>query len=181
MAYEHLRFSREAPLTDRHKSGFPRVPVPEDPRSFGIGLRRTFEVAKQSAADELAGYDDRILFKVQLREDVALPDLERIPGVTLVSHEDKSIVLAFADATGLEEFESRLTSLATNGAATRKELLYALESFDHWTAEDRKGAALRQQGFEESESFVLDVELWPLTRQDQRQALLQAFRNFLTE
>jgi len=129
----------------------------------------------------LSGYDDRILFKVQLREDVALPDLERIPGVTLVSHEDKSIVLAFADATGLEEFESRLTSLATNGVATRKELLYALESFDHWTAEDRKGAALRQQGFEESESFVLDVELWPLTRQDQRQALLQAFRNFLTE
>jgi hypothetical protein len=181
MAYEHLRFSREAPLTERHRRRGGGVPPPPDPRGFGAGLRRTFETAKQPAADELTGYDNRVLFKVQLRDNVSLPDLEQIPGVELVSHEDKSIVLAFANATGLETFESRLTSLATNGVATRKELLYALESFDHWTAEDRKGAALRQQGFEENEPFVLDVELWPLTRQDQRQALLEAFRTFLTE
>jgi len=182
MPYEHLWFSRETPLTERYRRpGGAGLPPPPNPREFGAGLRRSFEIARQPATDELAGYDSRILFKVQLRDNAPLPELSLIPGVELVSHEDKSIVLAFADATGLETFESRLTSLAANGVATRKELLYALDSFDHWTAEDRKGTALKQQGFEESEPFALDVELWPLTRQDQRSALLEAFRTFLTK
>jgi len=61
MAYEHLKFSREAPLTDRHKQrGFPSSLKPENPKTFGAGLRRTFEAAKQPAADELTGYDGRI-------------------------------------------------------------------------------------------------------------------------
>lgn len=176
MAYEHLKFSREAPLTDRHKQrGFPSSLKPENPKTFGAGLRRTFEAAKQPAADELTGYDGRILLKVQLRDGATAPELNLIPGVELVSQEDKSVVLAFADQAGMAEFECRLASLAHDGKATRAELLYALEGFDHWTAEDRKGAALRQHGFPEAERFVLDVELWPLERADQRNALLKAF------
>jgi hypothetical protein len=95
MAYEHLKFSREVPIPERHKTAakFQRF-RPENPRAYGADLRRTFDAAKQSAIDELAGYDDRILFKVQLRDDAAVPELGDIPGVELVSQEDKSIVLA---------------------------------------------------------------------------------------
>jgi hypothetical protein len=182
MAYEHLKFSREVPIPERHKTAakFQRF-RPENPRAYGADLRRTFDAAKQSAIDELAGYDDRILFKVQLRDDAAVPELGDIPGVELVSQEDKSIVLAFADPDGLANFENRLSCLARDGKATRAELLYALQGFDHWTSEDRKGAALRQQGFPDVESFVIDVELWPLERPAQRDALLKSFLETLQE
>ena len=182
MSYEHLKFSREIPLTDHHKKQDKRHRYrPEDPKAFGVNLRSTFDAAKQSASDELTGYDTRILFKIQLRDESTVPDLSLIPGVELVSQEDKSIVLAFADQEGLANFESRLSSLARDGTATRKELLYALQSFEHWTAKDRKGVALEQHGFPTEEPFVLDVELWPLERADQRNALLGAFLSLLEE
>ncbi|MDR0529538.1 MAG: S8 family peptidase [Zoogloeaceae bacterium] len=182
MSYEHLKFDRESPLTERHRRrGFPSLPPPEDPRTFGEGLRQSFGTIRQPAPDELPGFDDRILFKVQLREGATLPDLDQIPGVELVSHEDKTIVLAFASRRGLEEFESRLSSLASNGMATRKDLLFALQDFDHWKAEDRKGAALKQQDFPSTDTFILDVELWPLERTDQRNDLLMKFLVVLQE
>lgn len=182
MAYEHLTFSREAPLPDRHKRQDKRPRFqPENPRAYGAGLYRSLEAAKESVAEDVNGYDDRILLKVQLRNDATVPTLGDIPGVELVSQEDKSVVLAFATQAGLAEFESRLSSLMRDGKATRSDLLYALQGFDHWTAEDRKGAALRQYGLPDMESFVIDVELWPLERADQRSALLTAFLARLRE
>lgn len=182
MAYAHLKFSRETPLTERHKKrGFSPNLKPENPRAFGADLRRTFEAAKQPIVNDLTGYDDRILLKVLLREGAALPALGDIQGVELVSQEDKSVVLAFANQMGLANFESRLSSLARDGKATRAELLYALQSFEHWTAEDRKGVALKQHGLPQTDSFIVDVELWPLERADQRSALLTAFLNSLGE
>lgn len=183
MPYEHLRFSRETTLTDRHRRQDKRPRFrPDDPRGYGTVLRQGFEEARQrAAAEDLDGYDDRILFKVQLREDAAVPALDDIPGVELVSQEDKSIVLAFADRAGLAEFESRLSSLARDGMATRAELLYALHGFDHWTPEDRKGAALRRHGFPNLDTFILDIELWPLERADRRNAMFSAFLEWLRE
>lgn len=141
MPYEHLRFSREINLADRHRRQDRRPRFrPADPRSFGVALREGFREAREIASTEdLGGYDNRLLFKVQLREGSTVPALDTIPGVEIVSHEDKSVVLAFADEAGQAEFESRLSSLARDGTATRAELLYALEGFDHWTPEDRKG------------------------------------------
>ena len=176
MAYEHLKFSREAPLHDRHKRPDKRPRFrPENPRAYGEVLRQTFEVARQRAAEDLGGYDDRVLLKIQLRDDAMVPELSLIPGVELVSQEDKSVVLAFADRNGLTAFESRLSSLARNGTATRAEIFYALQGFDNWSVEDRKGAALRLHGLPLAETFILDVELWPLDRADQRNSLLAAF------
>lgn len=183
MPYEHLRFSREATLTDRHRRQDRRPRFrPDDPRAFGTALRQGFTDARQrAAAEDLGGYDDRVLFKVQLREDATVPALDDIPGVELVSQEDKSVVLAFADRAGLGEFESRLSGLARDGTATRADLLYALQGFDHWTPEDRKGAALRQHGFPEADTFLLDIELWPLERADRRDAMFSAFLGWLRE
>lgn len=97
--------------------------------------------------EDVDGFDDRLLIKIQLREGATVPDLNAIPGVEIVSQEDKSVVLAFADQAGRAEFESRLSTLARDGRATRVDLLYALQSFDHWTPDDRTGPALRQHGF----------------------------------
>lgn len=183
MPYEHLKFSRETPLTERHRRQDRRPRFrPEDPRAYGYALRQGFEEARQrAAAEDLGGYDDRILFKVHLREDASLPALQEIPGVELVSQEDKSVVLAFADQAGLNEFESRLTNLAREGTATRADLLYALQSFDHWTPDDRKGPALRLHGFPDTVTFIVDIELWPLERTDKRNAMFTAFLGWLRE
>ncbi|KCB46796.1 peptidase, S8/S53 family [Bordetella hinzii 1277] len=99
----------------------------------------------------------------------------------IVSQEEKTVVLAFATDEGLDEFERRLATLARDGNVTRKDLLYAIEDFDHWTPEDRTGNALREQGFPEETPFTLDVELWPQERQDKRQAMVRAFVDLLQE
>ena len=62
-----------------------------------------------------------------------------------------------------------------DGVVTRKELLFVIEDFDHWTPQDRTGPALRDGGLPAVEPFVLDAELWPQERQDKRQALLRSF------
>lgn len=133
-------------------------------------------------AEDIGGFDDRKLLKIQLRAgDKSVPAFDAIPGVEIVSQEDESIVLAFATEEGLAEFESRLSTLARDGVVTRKELLFVIEDFDHWTPQDRTGAALREQGFPAVEPFTLDVELWPQERQDRRQALMEAFSHWLQE
>lgn len=183
MSYEHLEFSREIALTDRHRRQDRRPRFrPDNPREYGAALRQGFDDAKQRAeAEDIGGYDDRVLFKVLLREDATVPALDDIPGVELISQEDKLVVLAFADRAGLGEFERRLSSLARDGTATRADLLYALQDFDHWTPEDRKGSALRLQGFPDGERFILDIELWPLERADRRDALVSGFIRWLGE
>lgn len=181
MSYEHIRFSREIPLTDRHPRKYFGGPKPDDPRQHGADLRRSLEHAQQHAATDIGGFDERLLIKVQLREGATVPELNAIPGVELVSQEDKLVVLAFATADGLSEFEGRLTTLAREGRATRTEILFALQGFDSWTPEDRIGSALKTQGFPTPENFMLDVELWPQDRPDRRESMLSAFRALLRE
>lgn len=131
-------------------------------------------------AEDVGGFDDRKLLKIRLRAgDKSVPAFDAIPGVEIVSQEDESIVLAFATDDGLSEFESRLVTLARDGVVTRKELFYVIEDFDHWTPQDRTGAALLEQGFPAAPTFMLDVELWPQERQDKRQQMVRAFLDWL--
>jgi hypothetical protein len=183
MAYEHLRLEREAPLTKRH----PRRPAPhhrpDDPREFGVRigglLRDTRARISEPAEADIGGFDDRKLLKIVLHAGETLPDLEAIPGVEIVSQEAKEVVLAFTTDAALDEVEARLATLARGGTVTRKELLYALENFDHWTPDDRTGPALREHGFPAHGPFVLDIELWPQERQDRRDAMFEAFLGWL--
>jgi Subtilase family len=183
MPYEHLPFSRETTLADRHRRQDKRPRYrPDDPRGFGRRLGASLTEASRAAAEQdVGGYDDRLLLKVTLREGEQLPDLNAIPGIELVSQEDKTIVLAFADQQGLAEVEQRLATLARDGRTTRAQLLYALEEFDHWTPEDRTGVALGQIGVPDTETFVLDVELWPQERADRRGTMIDTFRQVLQQ
>ncbi len=183
MPYEHLRFSRETPLTDRHRRRDPRPGYrPQNPRQFGERMSRQFvEARERTRQEEIGGYDKRLLLKIRIREGERTPELEALPGVEVVSQEDQHVLLAFMDKQAVRNVESRLTSLARDGTATRADLFYALEAFDHWTAEDRTGSALKQFGWPDGETFLLDVELWPEERRDKREAMADAFARMLEE
>lgn len=177
MAYEHLRLAREQPIEERHRRADRRPRFrPDDPRQFGARLGDRLSEARGRLQQDLGGYDERKLLKIRLQTGQQTPDFSAIPGIEMVSQEDKTIVLAFATEDGLREFEQRLATLARDGQATRQDLLFAIEDLDHWTPEERHGNALRAQGFPDAETFVLDVELWPQERPDRRAAMLQAFR-----
>lgn len=176
MAHQHLKLSRDEPVTDRHRSQR-RVPkfTPENPRGFGSQLRAKLSLAQEHVTSDVGGFDSRRLLKIILREGETLPQFDSIPGIEIVSQEEKTVVLTFASEAGLQEFESRLTSLAQSGAVTRKQIFYAIEDFDRWTPEDRKGNALRSQGFPDRQIFTLDIELWPLEGSNQRAQMLESF------
>lgn len=177
---EHLRLEREVPITDRHRRQDKRPRFrPDDPRQFGQELGAKMRAAQPGLHEDLAGYDQRLLLKIVLRAGESLPDIEAIPGMELVSQEDRAVVLAFATTEGIAEVEARLSMLARDGAVTRAQLLYAIEDFGHWTPDDRRGNALRQEGFPDDEPFMLDVELWPQERADRRDLMLERFAGWL--
>ena len=177
---EHLQLEREVSTTERHRQQDKRPRFrPQDPRQFGRDLAEKFEAAKDRLGEDLHGYDERLLLKIVLRPGEALPDFQAIPGIELVSHEDRSVVLAFATGEGIAEVEARLSTLAQDGRVTRAQLLYAIDDFSHWTPEDRTGNALRDEGLPEEEPFIVDVELWPQERQDRRALMLDRFREWL--
>ncbi len=177
MPYEHIKIVRDEPVRERHPRKFvPRNMRPEDVRSFGSRLQTNLiATAQRVRREDVTGFDSRLLLKIVLRDDVMLPQFDAIPGIEIVSHEDKSIVLTFATEPGLREFESRLSTLASTEAATRSDILFAIENFDRWTSENRKGSALIEQGFPDQEAFLLDVELWPLEDGRLRPAMLESF------
>jgi hypothetical protein len=180
MPYEHIRISRDEPVRERHKNGryFPPAP-PQDVAGFGSRLKSRLQTTVETAtAQDVGGFDDRLLVRVTLRDGAAAPPLDDIEGVTVISQEEKTVLLAFATREGIATFESRLSSLAETGTATKKELLFAIEDFNRWEPANRAGAALAAQGFPEEDAFVLDVELWPLESPQQRSQLLDAFREW---
>lgn len=184
MDYEHLRLEREAPINPRHPRGFGGSFRPDNPRAYGAELGQRLQAAMARITDpaqaDIGGFDDRKLLKIRLHAgDKSVPPFDIIPGVEIVSQEDEAVVLAFTSVEGLGEFERRLTTLTRDGVVTRKELLYAIEDFDHWTPEDRKGNALSDQGFPAEAPFTLDIELWPQERQDKRQSMVRAFVDWL--
>ena len=165
-AHPHLELAREEPAPERRpRRGFRPQTEPDDPRAHGKMLGDQLRGAREDAASDVGGYDNRRLIKIGLAEKVAPEDVAAAAGnIEVVSQEDDKLVLAFAAEKQLDEFEMRLASLEKTGSVTRRNVIYALQSFDRWTPEDRTGWALRQKGFPDEEPFVVDVELWPRAR-----------------
>jgi hypothetical protein len=177
MPYEHIKISRDEPIRERHPRKFiPPNIRPADIPAFVTHIRASLAQAKQQAlSEDIGGFDTRLLLKVNVREGLMAPALGDIPGITVVSQEDKSVVLTFATGAGLAEFESRLVSLTQSGKATREAIIFAIQSFDRWTPENRKGAALMEHGLPNRTEFFLDVELWPMENPRERTRILDAF------
>lgn len=165
--YRHLELVREEPTPPRRKHGFGHTQPPANPKRHADRLLSGLKSGREwqeEAEHQTAGYDERLIFRFETDGTVDPAAYEAIPGVEFVSQEAEGVVIIFADERALSVFEERLNELAKGDKPTRKELLYALHSASHVDPSARKGSALRAEGFPDEEPFLLDVELWPVTR-----------------
>lgn len=161
--FPHLTIQREAPVNEKRPGSNSRTKEPDDIRGHGRGLLQMLASAKEQAAGDVGGFDDRRLFRFSVQKGFNPEDLRKISTeIEFVSQEDETVVIGFASNAALAQFEARLSTMASGGDVKNKQVIYALQSIDGWSAEDRKGWALRKQGFPESDEFLVDVELWPL-------------------
>lgn len=181
--FPHLRLLREEPVNPRRTRRTPiHIPEPSDSRAFGTELHGSLTAARERSSRELGGFDDRRLIKLQLDSRLDPDELKHISTeIEIVSQEDKSVVLAFATDAALTQFEERLSTLAAGGTLTYRNVIYALRGFDNWTEEDRKGWALRREGWPTAQPFSLDVELWPISSATDRDQLWRRFEAWLRE
>jgi hypothetical protein len=181
--YPHLPLLREEPVNPRRTRPAPiRVPEPSDWRAFGTGLRQRLQSARERAAQDLGGFDDRRLIKLELVMPIDPAEFKRVSReIEIVSQEDRTVVLAFATESALSEFEARLATLAEGRRPTYRHLVFALKGFDHWTEQDRQGWALRQEGWPQQDAFAVDVELWPMPHPTERDRAWQTFESWLQQ
>ena len=182
-SFPHLPLQREEPVTEKRPGGR-RIPgTPADPAGHGRALRHRLETAKTEAAINIGGFDDRPLFRFTVEKGFDPDTLLNISNaIEIVSQEGDDVVVAFVSTAALESFEARLASLAGGEHVQYKEVLYALQGIGGWSADDRTGWALRQEGLPADVLFALDVELWPLEdRPEERARLWQAFENWIAD
>ncbi|PKM03753.1 MAG: hypothetical protein CVV16_07820 [Gammaproteobacteria bacterium HGW-Gammaproteobacteria-6] len=180
MRHQHIRIVREEAINERRPKKPPLRPAPSDPSGYGRRLKRSFDAAIETDV-AIPGFDDRRLLKLEVVAGFRPDDFTAIPGVEVLSQEGSTVVLIFADARGVREFEQRLTMLARDGKVTRKDIFFALQAFDHWTPEDRTGRALADAELPDAGAFLVDVELWPLPKPGDRQAMVAAFEAWLAQ
>jgi hypothetical protein len=180
-AYPHLRIDREHPVKQKRPGQPPRFTKPENLPAHARTLQQSLLNAIEQTYKNIGGFDDRPLFKMQVGA-LAPEQIEKgFPGVEVVSQEDGGFALVFANTLALDEFEARLSQLVDGKTPKYANILYALESFGHWAPEDRMGWALKREGLPTIEPFVLDVELWPLGRANERRTMIAAFNAWLAE
>ena len=180
-SFLHLPLNREEPVTEKRPGRPPRFEKPADPSAHGRMLIERLESAIKQTDEDIGGFDDRRLFCFTVNKGFDPDNLRNIsPEIEFVSQEGDEIVVAFVSTAALESFEARLTSLTKGEKITYKPVLYALQSVDRWSPEDRTGWALGYEGFPDRASFILDIELFP--REDnieERQRLWKAFETWL--
>jgi len=182
-SYPHLPLQREEPVTEKRPGNYYSPPPPADPaahgRTLGLQLQKTIQQTEQ----DLGGFDDRKLFRFQVEKGFNPDELKRISReIEFVSQEDDEIVVAFVSQSALQSFEARLASIARGEYVTNKQVYYALQSMSGWTADDRTSWSLKQEGFPKTETFYLDLELWPIEdNARERQLLWSKFESWLKE
>lgn len=182
-SYPHLPFQREEPITEKRPGiYFPSRP-PADPsahgRELGLKLKETIRQTDQ----DVGGFDDRKLFRLKVEKGFNPDDLKKISGeIEFVSQEDDEVVVAFVSQSALKTFEAILASMARGESITNKQVYYALKGMSGWSPDDRTGWSLKQEGFPHTETFYLDVELWPIEdNAKERQQLWSKFESWLKE
>ncbi|MDY6848549.1 MAG: serine protease, partial [Thermodesulfobacteriota bacterium] len=181
--FPHLALQREAPVKEKRPGTYVPPKGPTDVRGHGRGLLQKLTLAKEQASGDVGGFDDRKLFRFSVQKGFNPEDLRKIsPEIEFVSQEDETVVIGFASNAALAQFEARLSTMASGGDVTNKQVIYALQSVDGWSPEGRKGWALKTRGFPESDDFLLDVELWPLEDNHQgRDQEWAAFEQWLAQ
>ena len=181
-SHPHLQLLREEPVTERRPGRGFGPTTSRDPRGHGTTLSSQLSAARQAASDDLGGYDNRSLITLRLAEKVLPENISSaVSGIEVVSQEEDTLILAFADEAQLDRFEAKLTDLAEGRSVTYQNIIYALDGLDHWRPEDRTGWALGREGFPDGDSILLDAELWPLARGNESNRLRNAFEQWARE
>lgn len=176
--YEHLPLARSEPVNERRTKPGRGGPRPADPSAFAQGLLDALQQGTTQASLLTAGFDPRLLLKLTYEGDPE--ELRSIPGLDVVSQEEKTAVVVFADDSALREFQTRLGLLVSGRRAKREDVLFAIRAFDSWKPEDRVGSTLRREPFADTGDGWLDVELWPLELPRDRAAMLAKFTEWCT-
>ncbi len=171
--YEHLPLARSEPVNEMRTRPGRGGPRPADPSAYARGLLEGLEQGITQASLLKSGFDPRLLLKLTYEGDPE--ELRSIPGLDVVSQEEKTAVVVFADDGAMGEFKRRLNLIADGRRATREDVLFAIKAFDTWTPDDRVGSTLRHEPFLEQGDGWLDVELWPLELPRDRDAMLTEF------
>ena len=181
--FPHLKIQREAQVNEKRSTPSQNRFIPDDIQAHGLELLNKLTNAKKEVNEDIGGIDDRKLFRFTVQKGFNPDDLRKIStDIEFISQEDETVVIGFATNVALAQFEARLASMAAGEYVTNKDVIYALQSVDGWSAENRKGWALKQQGFPEKGEFMLDIELWPLEDHYQaRQKTWQAFESWLVQ
>ena len=162
--YKHLVIKKETIRNDRRtrKMTIPR-PDRGNINSHGQKLNGYFGEAVQVATrEQIASSDGSYVLKLHYDGPFNFKNLQA-HGVEFLSQEDKHICVVFADEKGLAIFADHLVRLGVDDAEiTYKQILEALDGIDNWTPEDRMSWAVQHKGFPDKETFMLDVELWPV-------------------
>lgn len=176
--FDHLPLARQQPVNARRTMarGLGVKPPPDVPAHARKLLAAVQQGAERAATLE-PGFDPRLLLKLDV-EGLDPSELAAIPGLEVVSQEEKTVVAVFTSPGARTEFQRRLNTLAEGGLPTRKDIFFAIKGVDTWTRENRLGRSLRTEGIPASAEFVVDVELWPLDRRDERVAMLAAFKSW---
>ena len=186
--FPHLTLQRETPVNDKRPGGSPRFKTPADPIAHGGTLQEYLVSATKEADTDEGGFDDRRLFRFTVDEGFSPDDLSKLVSpdfrgeVEVVSQEGKDVVVAFIGDGALESFEALLTTLVGGEIPANKQVFFALQGIEGWRVRDRMGWALKREGIPKEDTFVLDVELWPLEDSlTERESMWDFFEGWLQE
>lgn len=182
--YEHIRIEKEQLINDRrtkNPSGFGGVSR-ADPAAHGQFLGTALKAAAQAAKAQPGSEDGNLVLKLSYSGSLDLGKLVK-HGVEFVSQEDKTVCIVFASELGLAEFADHLgrLGLPEGQDLSYQNLLLALEGIGNWSREDRESWAVKHFGLPDSDTFKLDVELWPLggVHSPERTTAVQRFEVWL--
>lgn len=182
--YKHLVIEREDLRNDRRSDGRrPQFTRRNDLPSHAERLSTDLMTARQISREQIASQEGDYVLKLKYSGSLSFKDLEK-HGVEFISHEEKEVCIAFSNEDGLERFNNHLEKLRINDTdLTYKQTLEALEGIDNWTVDDRKSWAIQHKGLPTSESFKLDIELWPFhtSNHPDRIQLYTKFEEWLNE
>ena len=177
----HLILPRaEVELERRKRPGF-GTSTPREHAKHSQKVTKAVEEALESHAQlRTTIVDPELIVRVRVAHVVPEDQWVRA-GLVVLGHEGDDSVILFSSDTELQEFRVRLGAYA-EGVPTGKKhpqydsLIGAIEELRPLEPRDRIGAALREEGFDNPESFnleslfTLDVELWEVGSQPDRAA-----------
>lgn len=182
--YEHIRIEKEPLINDRRTkkpSAFGGVSRP-NPAAHGQFLGAALGDAAKIAKAQQGTEDGSLVLKLSYSGSLDLGKLNK-HGVEFVSQEDKTVCIVFASEQGLAEFTDHLSRLGIPEGQdlSYQNLLLALDGIGNWSREDRESWAIKHFGIPVSDTFTLDVELWPFggVHSPERTSTVQRFEKWI--